>query len=151
MGLCLYIKQPRLKWPFWIADHSNLNTIKNLNTINHSKSECVRYSSPHCYYLKFIAYSIFEIRIIKVCVFRNQICACLIVAHLERCSVFQSRNAAVVMATTQLFHHCAPRAEIQVVAKAMIRLLRSHPEVQVTVIKIQIKKLKSFILYHFSK
>lgn len=43
----------------------------------------------------------------------------------------QSRNAAVVMATAQLFHHCAPRPEIQVVAKAMIRLLRSHPEVQV--------------------
>jgi hypothetical protein len=35
------------------------------------------------------------------------------------------------MATAQLFHHCAPRPEIQVVAKAMIRLLRSHPEVQV--------------------
>ena len=36
------------------------------------------------------------------------------------------------MATAQLFHHCAPRPEIQVVAKAMIRLLRSHPEVQVS-------------------
>ena len=47
-------------------------------------------------------------------------------------SSLQSRNAAVVITTAQLFHHCAPRPEIQVVAKAMIRLLRSHTEVQVT-------------------
>lgn len=44
--------------------------------------------------------------------------------------LLQSRNAAVVMATAQLFYHCAPRPEVQVVAKAMIRLLRSHTEVQ---------------------
>ena len=35
--------------------------------------------------------------------------------------LLQSRNASVVMATAQLYHHCAPRAEIQCVAKAMIR------------------------------
>jgi AP-3 complex subunit beta len=44
--------------------------------------------------------------------------------------LLQSRNASVVMATAQLFHHCAPSAEVQVVAKAMIRLMRSHKEVQ---------------------
>ena len=44
--------------------------------------------------------------------------------------LLQSRNAAVVMATAQLYYHCAPRPEVQSVAKAMIRLLRSHTEVQ---------------------
>ena len=48
--------------------------------------------------------------------------------------LLQSRNAAVVMSTAQLFYHCAPRPEIQVVAKAMIRLLRSHTEVQCLVL-----------------
>ncbi len=48
--------------------------------------------------------------------------------------LLQSRNASVVMATAQLYHHCAPRAEVQVVAKAMIRLLRSHREVQALVL-----------------
>ena len=44
--------------------------------------------------------------------------------------LLQSRNAAVVMATAQLYYHLAPRPEVQVVAKAMIRLLRSSTEVQ---------------------
>ncbi len=48
--------------------------------------------------------------------------------------LLQSRNAAVVMATAQLYHHCAPKPEVQVVAKAMIRLLRSHSEVQALVL-----------------
>jgi len=48
--------------------------------------------------------------------------------------LLQSRNAAVVMAVAQLYHHCAPRPEIQTVAKAMIRLLRSHTEVQAIVL-----------------
>ena len=48
--------------------------------------------------------------------------------------LLQSRNAAVVMAVAQLYHHCAPRPEIQIVAKAMIRLLRSHTEVQAIVL-----------------
>lgn len=30
----------------------------------------------------------------------------------------------------QLYHHVAPRSEVSIVAKAMIRLLRSHREVQ---------------------
>jgi AP-3 complex subunit beta len=48
--------------------------------------------------------------------------------------LLQSRNASVVMATAQLYHHCAPKAEVQVVAKAMIRLLRAHREVQAIVL-----------------
>ena len=28
--------------------------------------------------------------------------------------LLQSRNASVVMATAQLYHHCAPKAEVQV-------------------------------------
>lgn len=44
--------------------------------------------------------------------------------------LLQSRNAAVVMAVAQLYHHCAPRSESVVAAKALVRLLRSHTEVQ---------------------
>ncbi|CAB4054185.1 AP3B [Lepeophtheirus salmonis] len=44
--------------------------------------------------------------------------------------LLQSRNAAVVMSAAQLYFHCAPRPEIQIVSKALIRLLRSHKEVQ---------------------
>lgn len=44
--------------------------------------------------------------------------------------LLQSRNAAVVMAVGQLYHHIAPRNEVGLVAKAMVRLLRSHREVQ---------------------
>ncbi|XP_071449577.1 AP-3 complex subunit beta-1 [Hetaerina americana] len=44
--------------------------------------------------------------------------------------LLQSRNASVVMAVAQLYHHMAPRSEVHVVAKALIRLLRSHREVQ---------------------
>ena len=35
----------------------------------------------------------------------------------------------VVMAVAQLYHHCAPRGEVGLVAKSLIRLLRSHPYV----------------------
>ncbi|XP_059089750.1 AP-3 complex subunit beta-2-like [Tigriopus californicus] len=48
--------------------------------------------------------------------------------------LLQSRNASVVMATAQLYHHTAPKAEVQVVAKALIRLLRSHKEIQAVVL-----------------
>ena len=34
------------------------------------------------------------------------------------------------MGVAQLYHHLAPRGEVIVVAKALIRLLRSHREVQ---------------------
>ena len=44
--------------------------------------------------------------------------------------LLQSRNASVVMATSQLYWHLAPKSEIQVVAKALVRLLRSHYEIQ---------------------
>ncbi|XP_044727843.1 AP-3 complex subunit beta-2 [Chrysoperla carnea] len=44
--------------------------------------------------------------------------------------LLQSRNASVVMAVVQLYHHCAPRQEVSVAIKALIRLLRSYPEVQ---------------------
>lgn len=48
--------------------------------------------------------------------------------------LLQSRNAAVVMAVAQLYHHVAPRNEVQLVTRAMIRLLRSHKEVQSVVL-----------------
>lgn len=44
--------------------------------------------------------------------------------------LLQSRNAAVVMAVAQLYHHTAPRSEVMIAAKALIRLLRGHREVQ---------------------
>lgn len=48
--------------------------------------------------------------------------------------LLQSRNASVVMAVAQLYHHVAPRSEVVVVSKALIRLLRSHKEVQSVVL-----------------
>ena len=48
--------------------------------------------------------------------------------------LLQSRNASVVMGVAQLYHHLAPRTEVMVVAKALIRLLRSHREVQSVVL-----------------
>ncbi|XP_034943244.1 AP-3 complex subunit beta-2 [Chelonus insularis] len=44
--------------------------------------------------------------------------------------LLQSRNASVVMSVAQLYHHVAPRSEVIIAAKALIRLLRSHREVQ---------------------
>lgn len=48
--------------------------------------------------------------------------------------LLQSRNASVVMIVAQLYHHIAPRNEVTIVAKALIRLLRSHKEVQSVVL-----------------
>lgn len=48
--------------------------------------------------------------------------------------LLQSRNASVVMTVAQLYHHVAPRNEVTIVAKALIRLLRSHKEVQSVVL-----------------
>ncbi|KAK6188892.1 hypothetical protein SNE40_004974 [Patella caerulea] len=48
--------------------------------------------------------------------------------------LLNSRNAAVVMAVGQLYHHCAPKAEANVMAKALIRLLRSQKEIQYVVL-----------------
>uniref|UniRef100_A0A8C9TR97 AP-3 complex subunit beta n=1 Tax=Scleropages formosus TaxID=113540 RepID=A0A8C9TR97_SCLFO len=49
--------------------------------------------------------------------------------------LLQSRNAAVVMAVAQLYFHLAPKAEVGVTAKALVRLLRSHSEVQFVVLQ----------------
>lgn len=48
--------------------------------------------------------------------------------------LLQSRNSAVVMAVAQLYAHAAPRSEMQLAAKALVRLLRSHAEVQCVVL-----------------
>lgn len=37
-----------------------------------------------------------------------------------------SRHFKVVMAVAQLYYYVAPRSEIQIVAKSLIRLLRHH-------------------------
>ncbi|XP_077173501.1 AP-3 complex subunit beta-2 isoform X2 [Paroedura picta] len=49
--------------------------------------------------------------------------------------LLQSRNAAVVMSVAQLYFHLAPKAEVGVIAKASVRLLRSHSEVQYVVLQ----------------
>nr|XP_022915236.1 AP-3 complex subunit beta-2 isoform X1 [Onthophagus taurus] len=48
--------------------------------------------------------------------------------------LLQSRNAAVVVSVAQLYHHCAPSAEAQLAAKALVRLLSSHNEIQCIVL-----------------
>ncbi|XP_047140481.1 AP-3 complex subunit beta-1 isoform X1 [Hydra vulgaris] len=45
-----------------------------------------------------------------------------------------SRNSAVIMAVAKLYHHIAPSSEVGLVVKALIRLLRSHREVQTVVL-----------------
>ncbi|XP_060691798.1 AP-3 complex subunit beta-1 isoform X2 [Hemiscyllium ocellatum] len=49
--------------------------------------------------------------------------------------LLQSRNAAVVMGVAQLYWHLAPKSEVNIVAKSLIRLLRSHREVQYVVLQ----------------
>ncbi|XP_055855932.1 AP-3 complex subunit beta-2 [Episyrphus balteatus] len=44
--------------------------------------------------------------------------------------LLQSRNASVVMAVAQLYHHVAPHNEVNIIAQSLIRLLRGHKEVQ---------------------
>lgn len=48
--------------------------------------------------------------------------------------LLQSRNSSVVMAVAQLYHHLAPKSDVAVVSRALIRLLRSHREVQIVVL-----------------
>merc|ERR1740128_1279959 len=48
--------------------------------------------------------------------------------------LLQSRNASVVMAVAQLYHHLAPKNDVVVVIKALVRLLRSHRETQIVVL-----------------
>lgn len=58
------------------------------------------------------------------------------------------------MSVAQLYHHLAPKSEVNVIAKALIRLLRSHREVQSVVLNsiasISITR-KVFIFDKFSK
>ncbi|XP_008101130.2 AP-3 complex subunit beta-1 isoform X1 [Anolis carolinensis] len=49
--------------------------------------------------------------------------------------LLQSRNAAVVMAVAQLYWHVAPKSEAGIVAKSLVRLLRSNREVQYVVLQ----------------
>ncbi|XP_017772392.1 PREDICTED: AP-3 complex subunit beta-2 [Nicrophorus vespilloides] len=49
--------------------------------------------------------------------------------------LLQSRNAAVVMAVAQMYHHIGPKSETIAAVKALVRLLRSNPEVQELVLK----------------
>ncbi|XP_022105221.1 AP-3 complex subunit beta-2-like isoform X3 [Acanthaster planci] len=48
--------------------------------------------------------------------------------------LLQSRNSAVVMAVAQMYHHLAPKNEVGMIAKPLVRLLRSHREVQSVVL-----------------
>ncbi|XP_065165526.1 AP-3 complex subunit beta-1-like [Atheta coriaria] len=49
--------------------------------------------------------------------------------------LLQSRNAAVVMAVAQMYHHIGPKHETMPAVKALVRLLRSNTEVQELVLK----------------
>ncbi|XP_042902045.1 AP-3 complex subunit beta-2 [Parasteatoda tepidariorum] len=50
---------------------------------------------------------------------------------LRNCKpLLQSRNSAVVMGVVQLYYYLAPRSEVNIVAKALIRLAKSHREIQ---------------------
>uniref|UniRef100_A0A8C5WBJ0 AP-3 complex subunit beta n=1 Tax=Leptobrachium leishanense TaxID=445787 RepID=A0A8C5WBJ0_9ANUR len=49
--------------------------------------------------------------------------------------LLQSRNAAVVVAVAQLYWHLAPKSETTLIAKSLVRLLRSHREVQYIVLQ----------------
>ncbi|KAM4638959.1 AP-3 complex subunit beta-1 isoform 4-T4 [Amazona ochrocephala] len=49
--------------------------------------------------------------------------------------LLQSRNAAVVMAVSQLYWHLAPKSEASIVSKSLVRLLRSNREVQYIVLQ----------------
>ncbi|MCJ8741025.1 hypothetical protein PDJAM_G00065940 [Pangasius djambal] len=49
--------------------------------------------------------------------------------------LLQSRNTAVVMAVAQLYWHLAPKHELNIITKSLVRLLRSHREVQYIVLQ----------------
>ncbi|XP_064165357.1 AP-3 complex subunit beta-1 isoform X9 [Anguilla rostrata] len=49
--------------------------------------------------------------------------------------LLQSRNTAVVMSVAQLYWHLAPKHEVSVITKSLVRLLRSHREVQYIVLQ----------------
>lgn len=56
------------------------------------------------------------------------------------------------MAVAQLFYHVAPRSELNVVAKPLIRLLRAHSEVQSVVLQnvatMTLKRKVCFIQFY---
>lgn len=62
----------------------------------------------------------------------------------------------VVMSVAQLYHHVAPKSDVLVVTKSLIRLLRSHREVQSVVLNsiasISVIRKVIFVLafYHFA-
>uniref|UniRef100_A0A673H2W5 AP-3 complex subunit beta n=1 Tax=Sinocyclocheilus rhinocerous TaxID=307959 RepID=A0A673H2W5_9TELE len=49
--------------------------------------------------------------------------------------LLQSRNTAVVMAVSQLYWHLAPKHELSIITKSLVRLFRSHREVQYIVLQ----------------
>uniref|UniRef100_A0A8C7LM83 AP-3 complex subunit beta n=1 Tax=Oncorhynchus kisutch TaxID=8019 RepID=A0A8C7LM83_ONCKI len=49
--------------------------------------------------------------------------------------LLQSRNTAVVVSVAQLYWHLAPKHEVGVITKSLVRLLRSHREVQYVVLQ----------------
>ncbi|XP_046723919.1 AP-3 complex subunit beta-1 isoform X1 [Silurus meridionalis] len=49
--------------------------------------------------------------------------------------LLQSRNTAVVMSVAQLYWHLAPKSELNIISKSLVRLLRSHREVQFIVLQ----------------
>ncbi|KAJ8339307.1 hypothetical protein SKAU_G00360930 [Synaphobranchus kaupii] len=49
--------------------------------------------------------------------------------------LLQSRNTAVVMSVAQLYWHLAPMHEVSIITKSLVRLLRSHREVQYVVLQ----------------
>uniref|UniRef100_A0A672K165 Adaptor related protein complex 3 subunit beta 1 n=1 Tax=Sinocyclocheilus grahami TaxID=75366 RepID=A0A672K165_SINGR len=49
--------------------------------------------------------------------------------------LLQSRNTAVVMAVSQLYWHLSPKHELSIITKSLVRLLRSHREVQYIVLQ----------------
>lgn len=54
---------------------------------------------------------------------------------LRNCKpLLQSRNAAVVMAVSQLYCYLSPKNEVNIIAKALIRLIHSHREIQSVVL-----------------
>ncbi|XP_072904332.1 AP-3 complex subunit beta-1 isoform X1 [Hemitrygon akajei] len=65
--------------------------------------------------------------------------------------LLQSRNAAVVMGVAQLYWYLAPKSEVNIVAKSLVRLLRNHREVQYIVLQniatMSIKKKGMFEPY----
>ncbi|XP_056135534.1 AP-3 complex subunit beta-1-like [Lampris incognitus] len=65
--------------------------------------------------------------------------------------LLQSRNTAVVMSVAQLYWHLAPKHEFSSVTKSLVRLLRSHREVQYIVLQniatMSIQRKGMFELY----